>query len=389
MRSKSKNPWFSLVTPEGPAGVAVWMLGGPGAEERIQSLFVSGGKALPVFPSNQSLGVMKADRAVSDEVLLVCPAGERPGGIFEIHGHGGSQLAAMHRFFFTQSGFEEKPPGSTGVFPGQTRLVSHLQGLATQATTSRVCRAFLHQSRVLPQAFGELIQSCWKQDGPGALGSLSDMESAWKLARRWLDPFRVSVLGPPNAGKSSLLNYLVGKKRAVVSPIPGTTVDVIRVSMALEGWPIELCDTAGVRETPDEVEQRGIDLSFHSAGSSDLVLWLRDGTLPNSQEAPDLDGKSVLEVWTKRDLVSAPTNNLTNNLSVAISTINGEGCQELQAAILARLVGENRGDRLGPAICSEDLAKMAGQVRCLLMEGDFQGAAKRLSWWLESVLDAI
>ena len=380
---RNNKPWFSLVTPEGPAGVAVWMLGGPGSEKLTSDFFVPNAKVSVGCTRNQALGFLK-DRAVtSDEVLLVYPYADGSEKIFEMHGHGGSELAAMHRALFIRAGFEEISAKDTTLFPGKTRLVSHLYQLATLATTSRVCKAFLHQSRILPLAFEKLIQTCREGDSTAALAAVSDLESGWDFARRWLEPFRISVLGPPNAGKSSLLNYLAGKKRAVVSPIPGTTVDVIRVAMALEGWPIELCDTAGVRETIDEVEQQGIQLALNFAAGSDLVLWLLDSSIPNPQMPPGINCKEILDVWTKMDLVASPAGNLKDTPKLSISTLTGEGCHDLQAAMLSRLLKDSPVEKLEPVICSEELLSTTRQVQGSMVEGDFAGAANRLSWWME------
>lgn len=379
-----------MVTPPGPAGVAVWMIGGAGAWDRIRDIFIPHEAARSGLPNNQSLGVLDVGGAVSDELLLVRPAGVKEKSYFEIHSHGGSQLEAMHRSLFTKAGFEEKSPEIPGVFPGQTRLQAHLQKLATRATTSMAFRAFLHQSHVLQEAWGLLIQSCQSGDGAGVISSLTEMESGWKLARRWLVPFRVSVMGAPNVGKSSLLNFLAGKKRAVVSPIPGTTVDLVRVALAMDGWSIDFFDTAGIRETSDDLEQKGIDLALHSAGISDLVLWLRDLTDKNQKpnESIGLEHESVLEVWTKSDLVAGLKDHGFLPGKLAISTLTGAGCQELQAALLNRLVGQGDVNPLTPVICSEPLGMTAADVRGLLTAGDYAGATNRLSWWTETVLNA-
>lgn len=390
MKRQGDIPWFSMVTPPGPAGVAVWMIGGAGACDLISDIFVPHGSSRPALPSNQFLGVLDVGGSVSDEVLLVRPAGVKETPWIEIHAHGGAQLEAMHRSLFAKAGFEEKSPETPEVFPCQTRLQSHLQQLAIRATTSLACKGFLHQAQVLPEALCLLIQSCKNGEGARAIASLAELESGWNLARRWLVPFRVSVMGAPNVGKSSLLNFLAGKKRAVVSPIPGTTVDLVRVAVALDGWPIELFDTAGVRETADDLEQKGIDLALHSAGMSDLVLWLWDGTDTNQkpEEPTGIGLENVLEVWTKSDLVAAPKGHDYWNGKLAISTLTGAGCQELQAAILKRLVGKDPMSPIAPAICSEPLAITAAEVRGLLSVGDYAGAMNRLDWWMETVLES-
>ena len=88
----------------------------------------------------------------------------------------------------------------------------------------------------------------------------------------------VAIAGPPNAGKSTLLNRIARREAAIVSPYAGTTRDVIEVHLDLDGWPVTLLDTAGIRETADPVEQEGVRRARERAAGADLVLWLVDAT---------------------------------------------------------------------------------------------------------------
>ena len=87
----------------------------------------------------------------------------------------------------------------------------------------------------------------------------------------------VAIAGPPNAGKSTLLNRLARREVAIVSPHAGTTRDVIEVHLDLEGYPVTLLDTAGIRETDDPVEREGVARARARAAAADLVLWLTEG----------------------------------------------------------------------------------------------------------------
>ena len=86
----------------------------------------------------------------------------------------------------------------------------------------------------------------------------------------------VAIAGPPNAGKSTLLNRLARREAAIVSPYPGTTRDVIEVHLDLGGYPVTLLDTAGIRESDDPVEQEGVRRARERAAAADLVLWVTD-----------------------------------------------------------------------------------------------------------------
>jgi tRNA modification GTPase len=123
----------------------------------------------------------------------------------------------------------------------------------------------------------------------------------------------VAIAGPPNAGKSTLLNRIARRDVAIVSPYAGTTRDVIEVHLDLEGYPVTLLDTAGIRESDDPVEREGIARAKARAAAADLVLWLTDSEATNGDSAPDTlkpgsDDGSAPETWlvrTKLDLKTA------------------------------------------------------------------------------------
>src|SRR5205807_95699 len=113
----------------------------------------------------------------------------------------------------------------------------------------------------------------------------------------------VAIAGPPNAGKSSLLNRLARRDAAIVSPHPGTTRDVIEVHLDLAGYPVTLLDTAGVRESDDPVEQEGVRRARARAEAADLVLWVKDATRGQLERNED---KRQWTVHNKIDLVDSP-----------------------------------------------------------------------------------
>ncbi|MEO8382143.1 MAG: tRNA uridine-5-carboxymethylaminomethyl(34) synthesis GTPase MnmE [Acidobacteriota bacterium] len=115
------------------------------------------------------------------------------------------------------------------------------------------------------------------------------------------------ILGRPNAGKSSLLNRLVGSDRAIVTAIPGTTRDILRETVEIGGLPVTFADTAGLRDSSDLVEKIGIRRARDAARSADIVLYLVDGTVGlTADDTRELDGlESVLMVYTKADLLPA------------------------------------------------------------------------------------
>ena len=113
----------------------------------------------------------------------------------------------------------------------------------------------------------------------------------------------VAIAGPPNAGKSSLLNRLARREAAIVSPHAGTTRDVIEVHLDLGGYPVTLLDTAGVRESQDPVEQEGVRRARERAAAADLVLWVADASA--QADAGRSEPKESWKVYNKADLVDS------------------------------------------------------------------------------------
>jgi tRNA modification GTPase len=147
-------------------------------------------------------------------------------------------------------------------------------------------------------------------------------------AQRLREGFTVVIAGPPNVGKSTLMNALAGRDVAITSPIPGTTRDLIEVFLDLNGYPVILVDTAGVRESSDPIEQEGVARARRRAESADLTLWLNDGS---GAAAPSM-GSPILAVRTKIDLVGA--NAVTpKNADLAISARTGAEIDRLLDAI--------------------------------------------------------
>jgi tRNA modification GTPase len=190
---------------------------------------------------------------------------------------------------------------------------------------------------------------------------LVELERSFAYGRVVREGFRLAIVGRPNAGKSSLFNRLVERERAIVTAAPGTTRDTVTERVSMGGIPVELIDTAGLREGTDEAERMGVARTREAMAEADVVLLVVDATVGISREDRAVielgasGGSSVLVAWNKSDLVEDEgTGNRkqgienkeqgTENL-VRTSALTGEGIEELRAAIVAAVAGGEGGLR--------------------------------------------
>jgi tRNA modification GTPase len=171
---------------------------------------------------------------------------------------------------------------------------------------------------------------------------IADALAGASRGERLRDGLVVAIAGPPNAGKSTLLNRIARREAAIVSPVPGTTRDVIEVHLDLDGYPVTLLDTAGIRPSTDPVEQEGIRRAQHRAGEADLVLWVTDASTEGTHVGNDAAMEGVPSgphVWTVKNkadlLVTAGTNENESGLleTFILSATSGHGVEPLLQAL--------------------------------------------------------
>lgn len=163
---------------------------------------------------------------------------------------------------------------------------------------------------------------------------LSTLISSFKIGNALKRGIPVAIIGKPNAGKSSLLNALLGDERAIVSDQPGTTRDTVEETLTIGSLTFRFIDTAGLRHSTDTVEALGIERSLKALADADVVLYLHDGTTPfepNDLEALDLTGKHLIKLCNKAD---KPSCNVPEGF-VPLSAKQGDGIEALKQAMLS------------------------------------------------------
>jgi len=154
----------------------------------------------------------------------------------------------------------------------------------------------------------------------------------------------VALVGAPNVGKSSLLNALLGRDRAIVTPIPGTTRDAVEGEMVLAGVRFRFFDTAGLRKSGDRIEEEGVRRSRKILGEADLVLWVLDASRPREGLAEGKDRLQDPKTWflvNKVDLAPPDLSELPADRRLSISCASGQGLDELNRRLSALAPGES------------------------------------------------
>jgi tRNA modification GTPase len=163
------------------------------------------------------------------------------------------------------------------------------------------------------------------------LAEIRDVLAAQGRAERLRDGLVVAIAGPPNVGKSTLINQLARREVAIVSPHAGTTRDVIEVQLDLDGYPVTVIDTAGIRETDDPVEQEGVRRARARAAEADLVLWLADA---DNGKVEHRGGAPVWLVRNKIDLGGVASGKASAAREFGISAARGDGLADLVEALV-------------------------------------------------------
>src|SRR6185295_10091722 len=192
------------------------------------------------------------------------------------------------------------------------------------------------------------------------------------------EPWRVVLAGRPNVGKSSLINALVGYNRSIVYDMPGTTRDVVTAITAIDGWPVELSDTAGLRAGSDSLEQAGVQLAREQLTRADLVVLVFD----MSQAWPAADDSLISELPSAlvvhNKCVLPPATEHARPPGILTSAVAGTGLADLERAIARRLVADPpvQGEAV---VFAENQIAVLGHVLAAIESGDMLRARQFLA----------
>jgi tRNA modification GTPase len=307
----------------------------------VRELFQRGGcRELPVEPEVGRFWVGRLGeeaRGGSDEVVLaVRRSGPEPW--LEIHCHGGREVVRLLEEVLAARGLETVPWPDLERRTGGDLLRAEALAALARAPTVRTASILLDQYHGAFARAVEQARTPLGRDDVAEAGRLLDaLAGRASLGRHLTEPWKVVVAGAPNVGKSSLVNALAGYRRSVVAPTPGTTRDVVTVQVALDGWPVELADTAGWREGAGSPERQGIELARAAAVGADLCLWVLDASAEPVWREANLE--RVRYVLNKVDLPPAWDWERAAG-AVRVSARTGEGLAELVQALTDWLVPE-------------------------------------------------
>ncbi len=388
----------ALSTPPGEGAVALIRVSGPDAFQILTRTFRS---TRQPAPRTATLGhIVDRDTRPVDQVVVTTypgPASYTGEDVAEIACHGGILIAARVLQTILSAGANAAGPGEftqraflngkldltqaeavmdliRAQTPRAARAASEqLEGRIGDATnairddlvdvTAHVEACIDFPEEGIDPATGELLLKKLE----AARAKITALLATADEGRVLREGVRLALCGRPNAGKSSLLNRLLGFERAIVSPNAGTTRDTIEESISLRGIPFRIVDTAGLRDTEDSVEREGVDRAHRAIERADLVIRIVDGTDPTAQSDTPAAPDEIL-VLNKSDL-APPTTGSTGH---PISCVTGDGIDSLVDLLVARVA---------PAQSSESLAAINARHQACLTRADdaLKAAASALS----------
>jgi tRNA modification GTPase len=369
---------FALSSGSGAAGIAIIRISGP-AVRAVLGLLVGGAPSARRAVLRDVLNPVSREK-IDSGVILFFPGPNSFTGedLAELQVHG--SLAVIRQILRSLGGMPGLRAADAGEFSyraftnGKMDLIEiealgDLLAAETEAQ-ARLARVYQQNLRLaaarwrealvsvlsLTEAYidfsdegdvGEEIDSTAEREIESLALEIEETIKGLSTAERIRRGYRIAVLGPPNAGKSSLINALANRDIAITSPIPGTTRDTIEVHLDLKGLPVILIDTAGLRESHDPLELAGIERAKAAAVNADLVVWLSPAA-----DAVTSPFANAFVVLSKSDEIDSDTDRSNGNLHISSTTgqglnelivsLQGHAAQSLHVDAEAILVGHER-----------------------------------------------
>ena len=371
-----KIPIVAIATAPGKAGVGIVRISGVGLQElafAITNTRLQPRKATLVDLRNQDSRIIDSCLAI----YFLAPHSFTGEDVLELQCHGGPQLLDLVVQRCLQLGHQA---GLAIADPGEFSLRAFLNEKIDLAQAEAIADLIDAQSHAAVMGAARSLQGAFSDDihqlvqaltqlrilvestldfpeeeiefleNAHARQQLTDIQEqlqrllgAAKQGQILRDGIQLVLVGAPNVGKSSLLNCLAGEEVAIVTPVAGTTRDRVKQSITLDGVPIHIIDTAGLRKTSDEVEAIGIERTWASMRTADLLLYIEAPDAQTADEALYAEvvavlpaGCASLRLVNKADLLGA-VNSATEPETLFISAKTGEGIPELKNAILSRV----------------------------------------------------
>ncbi len=365
---------FALATPPGRGAVAIIRLSGPATDAALSALGAGG-----LQSRLATLRALRHAGAVLDQALVLRFAGPRSytgEDAAELHLHGGRAIVDAVSLALLDLGLRPADPGEftrrayengrmdlaqaeavadlvdAETTAQATQALGQLEG-ALSATYAGFRRDLLTALALVEAEIDfpdeDVPDNLARSAGPVLDRLLADLSGALADAdrgRRVREGYRIVLIGETNAGKSALFNALVQREAAIVTPIAGTTRDVLDADLVIGGYAVTLSDTAGLRESDDPIEAEGVRRARARAEAADLRLWVRAPGDPDGAAAAYARPDDFV-VWTKADLGHDPP-----SAGLSVSAITGKGLESLHSALADRLSRDLSGSDF-PAVTRE------------------------------------
>jgi tRNA modification GTPase len=362
--STRRDTIVAIATPPGQGGIGVVRLSGPDASKLYQAV-ANSPLPEPRIATNTEFVVQGEPIDAGLVLHFVAPRSYTGEDVIELHAHGSPMVLDLLVAALLQAGARLAKPGEfteRAFLNGKLDLAQAEAVADLIAAQTHVAARSAHQS--LRGRLSKLVDSLAEQiialrtfieatiDFPDddtdfleqadIAKRIADVETrCFELSRgvkqgvKLNEGLRTVLAGAPNAGKSSLLNALVGYEAALVTDVPGTTRDVIRETLHIGGVPLVLMDTAGLRDTDDLVEQLGNERAREALANADIVLEVVDATAPDKLDASDLVKHcEYIRVINKVDLTGdTPGSSTEDRTRVRVSALTGDGIADLRAVI--------------------------------------------------------